>query len=60
MQEAKELLYKDAIAKQNAILKALNEEKNADKERIEYLTQINILLKEAIEDLRNDLGGAPC
>lgn len=60
MQEAKELLYKDAIAKQNAILKALNEEKNADKERIEYLTQINILLKEAIEDLRNDLGDAPC
>lgn len=60
MQEAKELLYKDAIAKQNAILKALNEEKNADKERIEYLTQINNLLKEAIEDLRNDLGDAPC
>lgn len=51
-----ELVYKNAIAKQNAILKALKEESNADKERIEYLNGLNILLQSAIKDLKHDLG----
>ena len=56
LREAKELIYKNALAKQNAILKALKEESNADKERIEYLNGLNILLQSAIKDLQHDLG----
>ena len=44
------------ISWQNAILKALKEESNADKERIEYLNGLNILLQSAIKDLQHDLG----
>ncbi len=56
LRAAKELIYKNAIAKQTAILKALNEEKNADKDRIDYLNGLNILLQSAIKDLQHDLG----
>lgn len=56
LREAKELVYKNAIAKQNAILKALKEESDADKERIEYLNGLNILLQSVIADLQHDLG----
>ncbi|MFC2472017.1 MAG: hypothetical protein ACFNVI_11550, partial [Lachnoanaerobaculum gingivalis] len=55
MLKAKELAYKDAIAKQNAIIKALKEDSNADKERIEYLIGINQLLQEAILELQKEL-----
>ena len=56
LREAKELIYKNAIAKQTAILKALKEEANADKGRIEYLSGLNVLLRSAIKDLKYDLG----
>lgn len=56
LREAKELIYKNAIAKQTAIVKALKEETDADKDRIEYLTGLNILLQSAIKDLKHDLG----
>ena len=56
LKAAKELTYKNAIAKQNAILKALKEESNADKERIDYLNSLNIMLQAAIKDLQHDLG----
>lgn len=56
LREAKELVYKNALAKQSAILKALREETYADKERIEYLTGLNVMLQAAIKDLRHDLG----
>lgn len=56
LREAKELIYKNAIAKQTAIVKALKEDSNADKERIDYLTGLNILLQSAIKDLGHDLG----
>lgn len=56
LREAKELIYKNAIAKQTAIVRALKKETDADKERIEYLTGLNILLQSAIKDLRYDLG----
>lgn len=56
LREAKELIYKSAIAKQTAIVKALKEETNADKSRIDYLTGLNILLQAAIKDLKHDLG----
>lgn len=58
LREAKELVYKNAIEKQTAILKVLAFEKDADKERIEYLTGLNILLESAIKDLKYDLGMA--
>lgn len=54
--EAKQLCYKDAVKKQNAIIKALKEETTADKERIEYLNSLNTLLQAAIRDLKQDLG----
>lgn len=56
LRESKELLYKNALKKQTAILKALKEESNADKKRIEYLEGLNKLLQAAIKDLRHDLG----
>lgn len=56
LREAKELIYKNALAKQTAILKALKDESDADKERIDYLNGLNILLQSAIKDLQHDLG----
>lgn len=56
LRESKELLYKNALAKQTAVIKALKEEGNADKERIEYLNGLNVLLQAVIKDLKHDLG----
>lgn len=56
LREAKELVYKNAMAKQTAIVKALKAESDADKERIDYLNGLNIMLKAAIKDLQEDLG----
>ena len=56
LREAKELCYREALAKQNAILKVLAEERAADKERLDYLNSLNILLQAAIRDLEHDLG----
>lgn len=49
------VVYKDAVAKQNAIIKALSDEKDADKERIEYLTTLVARLQEIIEELQSDV-----
>jgi hypothetical protein len=51
----KEILYKKAIAKQNAIIRALRDESKKDKERIESLTQMNKLLQTVIDQLRKDI-----
>ena len=56
LREAKELCYKEAVRKQSAIINALRNEANADKERIEYLNSLNTLLQVAIKDLKHDLG----
>lgn len=56
LREAKELVYKNAVAKQTAIVKALKKEADADQERIDYLKGLNILLQAAIKDLKHDLG----
>ena len=56
LREAKELIYKNAIAKQTAIVRALKQETDADKERIDYLNGLNTLLQAAIKDLKHDLG----
>ena len=56
LREAKELIYKNALAKQTAIVRALKYENDADKERIDYLNRLNVLLQSAIKDLQHDLG----
>lgn len=58
LREEKERLYKEALKKHSAILKALKNEADSDKERIDYLQSLNILLQQAIKDLRKDLGVA--
>ena len=52
----KERLYKEALQKHEAIIMALKGERDAGKERIDYLQSLNILLQQAIKDLRKDLG----
>lgn len=56
LRDAKELVYKNALAKQTSIIKALKEESDSDKERLDYLNGLNILLQNAITDLQSDLG----
>lgn len=56
--QEKERLYKEALAKHQAIIKALKEEADADRERLDYLQSLNILLSRAIVDLKADLGVA--
>ena len=56
LRETKELLYKNALEKQSAIIEALKKESDADKERIDYLSGLNVLLQAAIKDLQHDLG----
>jgi sugar (pentulose or hexulose) kinase len=55
LREEKERVLKLAIERQFGINAALSEEVNATKERVEYLTGINILLQAAIRDLREDI-----
>ncbi len=53
--EQKEALYRNALLKHEAIIKALEDESNASKDRIEYLQNLNTLLQRAIIDLEKDL-----
>ena len=54
LRREKERLYKEALKKHDAIIKAMKAD--ADKERLDYLQSLNILLQQAIKDLRHDLG----
>ena len=56
LKQEKERLYQEALKKHNAILEALKQESDADKERLDYLNSLNILLQQAIKDLKHDLG----
>lgn len=56
LRREKERLYKEALKKHDAIIKAIKADADADKERLDYLQKLNILLKQAIKDLRQDLG----
>ncbi len=58
LRQEKERLYKEALSKHDAIIKALKEEADTDKKRLDYLQSLNILLQRAIEDLQKDLGVA--
>ena len=55
LKDSKLICYKEALKKQSAIIKALHEEATADKERIDYLNSLNIMLQAAIRDLEQDL-----
>lgn len=56
LKQEKERLYKEALKKHEAIIQALKAEADANKERLDYLQSLNILLTQAIKDLRKDLG----
>lgn len=56
LRREKERLYKEALKKHDAIIKAMKADADADKERLDYLQKLNILLQQAIKDLRQDLG----
>lgn len=58
LKQEKERLYNEALRKHDAIIKALKEEAAANKERMDYLQSLNILLQQAIKDLQKDLGVA--
>jgi hypothetical protein len=58
LKQEKERLYQEALKKHNAVLEALKVESDSDKERMDYLNSLNILLKQAIKDLQHDLGYA--
>lgn len=55
LSQEKERLYKEALAKHQAIIKALKDESDASAERLEYLQSLNILLERAVNDLKSDL-----
>lgn len=58
LRQEKERLYKEALSKHEAIIKAMKTESDTDKERMDYLQSLNILLQQAIKDLQADLGVA--
>lgn len=60
LRQEKERLYKEALKKHEAIIQAMKFEADADKERLDYLQSLNVLLQQAIKDLRMDMGIASC
>ena len=58
LRQEKERLYQEVLKKHQAIIKVQRAELNASKERQEYLESLNILLSQAIRDLKHDLGYA--
>ena len=58
LRQEKERLYKEVLARHEAIIKALKDEADATQERLEYLQSLNILLQQAVKDLGHDLGVA--
>ena len=58
LRQEKERLYKEVLARHEAIIKALKDEADATQERLDYLQSLNILLQQAVKDLSHDLGVA--
>ena len=56
LRHEKERLYKEVLARHEAIIRALKDEAEADKDRLDYLQSLNILLQQAVKDLSHDLG----
>ena len=55
VKQERERLYKEALAKHQAIIEELKKESNENKERLDYLQSLNILLTRAIKDLKHDI-----
>ena len=53
--QERERLYKETIQKHEAIIETLKEELDATQERLDYLESLNILLQQAIKDLKEDI-----
>lgn len=58
LRQEKERLDKETLKKHEEIIQALKSEADAAKERLDYLQSLNILLTQAIKDLKKDLGKA--
>ena len=58
LRQEKERLYKEVLARHEAIIKALKVEADATQERLDYLQSLNILLQQAVKELGHDLGVA--
>ena len=58
LRQEKERLYQEALKRHEAIIQALRDEADADKERLDYLQSLNILLAQAVKELKHDLGAA--
>lgn len=56
LRQEKERLYKEVLTRHEAIIQALKDEADADKERLDYLQSLNILLQRAVKNLSHDLG----
>lgn len=56
LRESKEMLLQEALRKHSAILGQQSKESQANKDRTDYLTRLNILLRGIIDDLLKDLG----
>lgn len=54
--QAKESLLKRAVILRDGIIQHLQRESNGNKERMDYLSSLNVLLGAAISDLKSDLG----
>lgn len=53
--DEKHALYTKALEKQNAIIELLKNKYQMSKDRIDYLTSLNITLQAAIRDLQHDI-----
>lgn len=53
--EKKEMLLQEVLRKHDCIIRELDKSTLKDKDRIEYLTKLNILLQGAVHDLKSDL-----
>lgn len=58
LRQEKNRLYQEALLKHESIIKALKDEVDSDKERLDYLQSLNILLTQAVKELGYDLGVA--
>lgn len=56
--QAKQELLKQAVQQRDAILQKQKADNSSNKERVDYLNSLNVMLQAAVRDLRQDLGVA--
>lgn len=55
LKQERERLYKEALTKHQALIVELDKQVDASKERIDYLSKLNVLLEGAIRQLKEDI-----